>query len=84
MVELLGYAAIAYSVRVSSGGTDSFIGFEYFGLITLVSRVLSCGSSGVPAVFAHFWLRQCRMVLRTHLYCLPSQFTYREVPLLVF
>ena len=49
--------AIAYSVRVSGGGTDSFIGFEYFGLITLVSRglrVLSCGSSGVPAVFAHF------------------------------
>ena len=26
-------------------------------------------------MFAHFWLRQCRMVLRPHLYCLPSQFT---------
>ena len=26
-------------------------------------------------MFAHFWLRQCRMVLRTHLYCLPSRFT---------
>ena len=26
-------------------------------------------------MFAHFWLRQCRMVLRPHLYCLPSWFT---------
>ena len=26
-------------------------------------------------MFAHFWLRQCRMVLRPHLYCLPSRFT---------
>ena len=56
-------------------------------MITLASRefrVLSCGSSGEPAVFAHFWLRQCRMVLRPFLYCLPSRFPYREVPLLVF
>ena len=30
--------AIAYPVRVSGGGTDSFHGFEYFGLSTLVSR----------------------------------------------
>ena len=69
--------AIAYSVRVSDGGTDSFHGLEYFGLITLASRVSnpSCGSSSEPVVFAHFWLRQCRMVLRPHLYCLPSRFT---------
>ena len=26
-------------------------------------------------MFAHFWLRQCRLVLRPHLYCLPSLFT---------
>ena len=26
-------------------------------------------------MFAHFWLRQGRMVLRPHLYCLPSRFT---------
>ena len=26
-------------------------------------------------MFAHFWLRQCRMVWRPHLYCLPSRFT---------
>ena len=30
--------AIAYLVHVSGGGTDSFHGFEYFGLITLESR----------------------------------------------
>ena len=26
-------------------------------------------------MFAHFWLRQCCMVLRPHLSCLPSRFT---------
>ena len=26
-------------------------------------------------MFAHFWLRQCRLVLRPHLYCLPSRVT---------
>ena len=26
-------------------------------------------------MFAHFWLRQCRIVLRPHLYYLPSRFT---------
>ena len=26
-------------------------------------------------MFAHFWLRQCCMVLQPHLYCLPSRFT---------
>ena len=26
-------------------------------------------------MFAHFWLSQCRMVLRPHLYCLPSRLT---------
>ena len=26
-------------------------------------------------MFAHFWLCQCHMVLRPHLYCLPSRFT---------
>ena len=26
-------------------------------------------------MFAHFWLRQCRMVLLPHFYCLPSRFT---------
>ena len=70
--------AIAYSVRVSGGGTDSFswirvLRFDY-SRITRVSST-SFGSSSEPAVFVHFWLRQCRMVLRPHLYCLPSRFT---------
>ena len=26
-------------------------------------------------MFAHFWLRQCRLVLRPHLYCLSSRVT---------
>ena len=43
------------------------------------SRVMSVSStsydsSNKPAVFAHFWLRQGRMVLLPHLSCLPSRF----------
>ena len=43
-----------------------------------VTRVLSTSSdsSNEPAVFAHFWLRRGRMVLRPHLYCLTSRFTH--------
>ena len=42
-----------------------------------VPRVLSTSydSSCEPALFVHFWLRRGRMVLRPHLYCLPSRFT---------
>ena len=42
-----------------------------------VTRVSSASydSSNVPAVFAHFWLRRGRMVLRLQLYCLTSRFT---------
>ena len=41
-----------------------------------VTRELSTSIdfSNEPAVFAHFWLRRGRMVLRPHLYCLPSRF----------
>ena len=31
--------AVTYSVRVSGGGIDSFLGFEYGDEITLASRV---------------------------------------------
>ena len=62
--------AIAYSVRDSGGGTDSFHGFEYFGLITLASREFRVLLAVLPAS-----LRCLRMVLRPHLYCLPSRFT---------
>ena len=41
--------AIAYSVRVSGGGTDSLIGFEYFGLITLASREFRVLLAVLPA-----------------------------------
>ena len=47
--------------------------FDY-SRVTRVSST-SCGSSGEPVGLAHFWLRLCRMVLRPHLYCLPSRFT---------
>ena len=42
-------AAIAYSVSVSEGGTDSFLGFEYFGLITLASREFRVLLAVLPA-----------------------------------
>ena len=68
--------AITYSVRIIGGGTVFFHGFEYFGLITLASREFRVLLAVLPAsLFVHFWLRQCRMVLRPHLYCLPSRFT---------
>ena len=47
-------------------------------------RVLNCDYSRVtrvsstsyePPMFAHFWLRRGRMMLRPHLYFLPSRFT---------
>ena len=90
LVELLGYTSAAQLLPTRcelAVGNRFLSGFGYFGLITLASqgfRVPSCGSSGEPAVYAQFWLRLCRMVLRPHLYCLPSQFTCREVPLLFF
>ena len=45
-----------------------------YSRVTRVSST-SYDSSNEPAVFAHFWLRRGRMVLRPHLYCLPSRFT---------
>ena len=53
--------------------SSTVLRFDY-SRVTRVSSA-SCGSSSEPAVFAHFWLRRCRMVLRPHLYCLPSRFT---------
>ena len=69
--------AITCLVRMRGEGIDSFMGFEYLIVITLTSRVSSTSSdsSYEPAMFAHFWLRRGRMVLRPHLYCLPSRFT---------
>ena len=64
--------AITCSVRMRSGGIDSFLGSEYCVVISSTSY----DSSNEPVVFAHFWLRRGRMVLRPHLYCLPSRFTH--------
>ena len=41
--------AIAYSVRVSGGGTDSFHGLEYFSLIALTSREFRVLLAVLPA-----------------------------------
>ena len=41
--------AIAYSVRVSGWGTDSLLGFEYFGLFTLASREFRVLLAVLPA-----------------------------------
>ena len=40
---------ITYSVSISAGGTDSFLGFEYFGLITLASREFRVLLAVLPA-----------------------------------
>ena len=69
LVELLGYAFAARlsptRCALAEGEQILFHGFKYFGLITLASRgfrVLSCGSSGEPAVsstFLWFFWRAC-------------------------
>ena len=81
LVELLGYVSAAWlsPTRYVFAVGNRFLSwiqvlrFDY----SRVTRVLStsCGSSSEPAVFAHFWLRQCRMVLRPYLYCILSRFT---------
>ena len=70
--------AFTYSVRISGGGTDSFNGFEYFGLITLASREFRVLLAVLPAslrCLRIFGFVKCRMVLQPHLSCLPSRFT---------
>ena len=65
--------ALAVGEPIPFMDSSTVLRFDY----SRVTRVLStsCGSSGEPAVFAHIWLHQCRMLLRPHLYCLPSRFT---------
>ena len=70
--------AITYSVRISSGGTDSFHGFEYCGLITLASREFRVLLAVLPPtlrclrIFGFVRVAWC---CDPHLYCLPSRFT---------
>ena len=53
--------------------SSTVLQFDY-SRVTRVSST-SCGSSNEPAVFAHFWLRLGRRLLRPHLSCLHSRFT---------
>ena len=70
--------AVTYSVRISGGGIDSFLGFEYGDVITLASREFRVLLPILPSLrfFAHFWLRRGRMVLRPPPSCLTSRFTH--------
>ena len=69
--------AITSSVRISGGGIDSFLGFEYCDVITLASREFRVLLAILPTS-----LRCLRIFcfvrvawLRPHLSCLPSRFT---------
>ena len=72
--------AIAYSVRVSGGGTDSFHGFEYFGLITLASREFRV----LLAVLCAFLASTVSHGVAAPPLLPTLAVYYREVPLLVF
>ena len=78
--------AIASSVRVSGGRTDSFHGFEYFGLITLMSREFRVLLAVLPASLR--CLRNLASSVSHGVATPPLLPTltvyYREVPLLVF
>ena len=70
--------AITYSVRISGGGIDSFLGFEYCVVITLVSREFRVLLAVLPTslrcllIFGFVWVAG---LLRPHLSCLHSRFT---------
>ena len=69
--------AITYSVRISGGGIDSFLGFEYCDVITLASREFRVLLAILPSlrclrIFGFVWVAG---LLRPHLSCLHSRFT---------
>ena len=81
LVQLFGYVS---AIWLSHGRCACVVGNRFrYGIRVLrcdysrVTRVSSTSydSSNMPAVFAHFWLRRGRMVLRPHLSCLTSRFT---------
>ena len=57
--------AITYSVRISGGGIDSFLGFEYCDLISLVSREFRVLLAVLPTslrclrIFGFVWVAGC-------------------------
>ena len=74
--------AIAYSVRISGGGIDSFLRCDY-SRVTRVSST-SCGSSNEPAVFALFLTSSGSQVVATSPF-FPTLTVYcSEVPFLGF
>ena len=70
--------AITYSVRISGGGTDSFLGFEYCGLITLTSQEFRVLLADLPTslrclrIFGFVRVAWC---CDPTFFCLPSRFT---------
>ena len=70
--------AITYSVRISGGGIDSFVGFEYCDVITLASREFGVLLAVLPTslrclrISGFVWVTG---LLRPHLSCLHSWFT---------
>ena len=65
-------------MRISGGGIDSFLGFEYCDVITLASRVFRVLLAVLPTslrclrIFGFVWVAG---LLRPHLSCLHSRFT---------
>ena len=79
--------AITHSVRISGGGIDSFLGFEYCDVITLASREFRVLLAVLPTslrCLRIFWLRLGRRIVATS-HFLPTLTVYcREVPFLGF
>ena len=72
--------AITYSVRISGGGIDSFLGFEYCDVITQVSRefrVLTILPMSLRCLLIFGFVRVAWC-------CDPTFIASREVPLLGF
>ena len=78
--------AITYSVRISGGGIDSFLGFEYCDVITLASRefrVLLAFFQQACGVYAFLASSRSQVVATSPF--LPTLTVYcREVPFLGF
>ena len=70
--------AVTYSVRISGGGIDSFLGFEYNDVMTLASREFRVLLQILPTSLR--FLRIFGFVgvawLRPHLSCLTSRFSH--------
>ena len=97
LAQLLGYACLDVKLRVSGlavtdsvrfwgGGIDSFLGFEYVALITLVSHVFEYFLRFFlqACVICAFWLRWGSHGVTPHTFLPTLTFSSRAVPLLGF